>query len=83
MPAFDLYFDESGSFEDAALCEEGIVRHDAPQKSSQLAGMLAPAGMITPASADRLLAAAHRSAGMGLEKRLHATELLQRGRHFA
>lgn len=80
MLQFDLYFDESGNFEDAAPCEAGIVRQGPPQKSSQLVGILAPAGKISPESAERLLADALHNAGMPLERTLHATELMGQGR---
>lgn len=83
MRSYELYFDESGNFEEATLLPDGgIVRAEAPQPgASQLVGILAPAGVATVAQAQEFLNRAHRAAGLVLGRRCHATELLKLGEH--
>lgn len=82
MYKFELYFDESGNFEEHALFENKLIaRKEAPQKgASQLVGVLAAAGTFSVAHAERVLSEAHAKAGMVLGKKMHATELVRDGR---
>jgi hypothetical protein len=73
---FDLYFDESGRFEDSPLVAQNQPKLAQKQKwPSQLVGILAPAGKYNEGSAEAVLAAAHRSAGLKLTDEFHTTEL--------
>ena len=48
MATYDLYFDESGNFEEPTLLEDCISLTEAPQKgASQIVGILAQTEFIT------------------------------------
>ncbi|MEI6206739.1 MAG: hypothetical protein WCP20_08155 [Desulfuromonadales bacterium] len=76
MATYDLYFDESGNFEDYAFIEEGIKRAEQPQKASQLVGILALHGQITKDSAEKILSSALKKAGLPLKEQIHANKIL-------
>ena len=81
MKSFDLYFDESGNFEEYAFNEDCIVRSETPQKgASQLVGILAPSGSITDKNSKQILSLSLQKAGLTLEEKLHFTTLLKQGR---
>jgi|GEM_PF-2142358 len=81
MKSFDLYFDESGNFEEYTFNEDGIVRSETPQKgASQLVGILAPSGSITAKKSEQILFLSLQQARIALEKKLHFTVLLKQGK---
>lgn len=67
---FELFFDESGDFLEAA------AEADAPRNrpASQLVGLLAPKGVITRDAAEQMLQNAAQAAGVDYDGYLHATE---------
>lgn len=75
MKTFDLYFDESGNFEESPIVTPAAIqRTERPQFSSQLVGILAPAGELTKESADSILQKIHTDLKHPLGDQLHATE---------
>lgn len=75
MTRFDLYFDESGNFEESPLvAPETISRPERPQFNSQLVGILAPSGELTKETADSILKRIHSDLNHPLGEQLHATE---------
>lgn len=79
MKSFDLYFDESGNFEEHTILEDcSIVRIEEPQKgASQLVGILAPSGVITVAKSEQILSSSLQEVGLLLGKEFHANVLLR------
>jgi len=78
MATYDLYFDESGNFEDCAFIEADIKRAEQPQKDSQLVGILALQGQITSDIAEKVLKLSLDKVGLPLEKEFHANEFLRK-----
>ena len=75
MRSFDLFFDESGNFEESPIvAAASIERPEKPQFSSQLVGLLAPAGELTRESAGLVLKRIHDGLGRELPEQLHAVE---------
>ncbi|WP_224961230.1 hypothetical protein [Geomonas subterranea] len=73
--SFDLYFDESGNFEESPIvAAASFDRLEAPQHQSQLVGLLAPAGMLTKESAAQALEGIFHDLGRELPEQIHATE---------
>lgn len=74
----DLFLDESGDFR-----EMGHADGDAPGKGkrfpSQLAGVLAPKGTVTPDTAGRLLRRCLERAGVEVKEEFHSTEQVRKG----
>lgn len=79
MKSFDLYFDESGNFEEHTILEDGsIVRIEEPQKgASQLVGILAQSGVITVDKSKEILSSSLQEVGLHLGKEFHANVLLR------
>lgn len=89
MKSFDLYFDESGNFEEIAMNEEGIERFEASQKDSQLVGILVESECITmpqpkhlsehiiKEKSENILSSALQKAGLTLKKEFHAKDLFK------
>ena len=67
---FELFFDESGDFLEAAADPNGPRQGPA----SQLVGLLAPKGVITRDAAEHVLQTAAQAAGVDYDGYLHATE---------
>jgi hypothetical protein len=76
MATYDLYFDESGNFEDYAFLEDGIKRAEQPQKSSQLVGVLTIHGQFNPAIADNILKLSLVKVGLPLQKEFHSNKIM-------
>ena len=76
MATYDLYFDESGNFEDYAFIEEGIKRAEPPQKSSQLVGILALHGQFTPEIAEKVIRLSLAKVGLPLQNEFHSNKIL-------
>lgn len=67
---FDLYIDESGSFQESAKARK------AQGFASQLVGILTPQGQLTAAKAEQILQTAYNNAGYShLGKEVHGTKL--------
>jgi len=75
MKSFELFFDESGNFEESPIvAAASIERPEKPQFSSQLVGLLAPEGELTKESAGLILKRIHDGLGRELPDQLHAVE---------
>lgn len=79
MRFYDLYFDESGTFQEPVLLEEGSVKRfgSCERGASQIVGILAPSGTITVSKMDSILKVAHNKARRQLGREFHAKELLE------
>ena len=85
MKIFDLYFDESGNFEEYTLLDDSsVLSNKLPQLgASQLVGILATSGYINTEIAENILCLAHERASLDLGLQCHATELIHSGNHAA
>ena len=68
MRHYELFLDESGDF------TEGLSGRER-KFASQIAGMIAPAGKVTGATAEAVLSEAFRATGETLPQVVHATEM--------
>lgn len=77
---FEVFLDESGTFTETSHdpVERSASRQSFP---SQLAGVLAPAGLVTKTSATRVLTEAFGAAGLEFKGTSHANEL-RKGQPF-
>lgn len=82
MISVNLYFDESGNFEEHTFLEDGdVVRSEAPQVgASQLVGILIPTGINPDKASEHILSVSHQKAGLTHEQKCHATDLLKHGK---
>ena len=79
---FELFLDESGTFEDTSTRpSERAAARDGQCFPGQLCGVLAPSGSLSAAVASRILGSACRAAGTPFDGTVHPN-LLRRGASF-
>lgn len=81
MISYDLYFDESGVFEEPSLfpdADSQTQRQD--DRPSQIVGLLVPHQSLTPQKAKEILAKVFDKAGLNYKGQVHGNEISSRSR---